>query len=123
MTSTAVPGPDNLTPFLGDFHAHRISRRTRRPPRLLHPAGCCRRARVHPSQGGEVTGFKTIGAGKRITFTVTVPGSDCVAAVSARVGESRRDGRVNLCDKGGYVLIPAEGGTKFLPLSQVMLVR
>lgn len=74
-------------------------------------------------KGGEVTGFKTIGAGKRITFTVTVPGSDCAAAVSARVGESRRDGRVNLCDKGGYVLIPAEGGTKFLPLSQVMLVR
>ena len=74
-------------------------------------------------KGGEVSGFKQIGAGKRVTFTVTVPGSECAAAVSARVGESRRDGRVNLCDQGGYVLTPAEGGTKFLPLSQVMLVR
>lgn len=74
-------------------------------------------------KGGDVSGFKTIAPGARITFTVTVPGSDCAAAVSARVGDARRDGRVNLCDKGGYVLTPAEGGTKFLPLSQVMLVR
>lgn len=74
-------------------------------------------------KGGEVSGFKTIGPGKRVTFTVTVPGSECAAAVSARVGENRREGRVNLCDQGGYVLTPAEGGAKFLPLSQVMLVR
>jgi hypothetical protein len=72
-------------------------------------------------KGGEVSGFKKIAPGARITFNVTVPGNECTAAVSARVGENRRDGRVNLCDQGGYVLTPAEGGTKFLPLSQVML--
>lgn len=74
-------------------------------------------------KGGEVSGFKTIGPGQRVTFTVTVPGSECAAAVSARAGDSRRDGRVNLCDKGGYVLTPAAGGAKFLPLSQVMLAQ
>lgn len=74
-------------------------------------------------KGGEVSGFKKLAPGARVTFTVTVPGSECNAAVSARVGENRREGRVNLCDSGGYVLTPAESGAKFLPLSQVMLVR
>lgn len=72
-------------------------------------------------KGGEVSGFKKIAPGARVTFTVTVPGKECAAAISARVGENRRSGRVNLCDAGGYVLTPAENGAKFLPLSQVML--
>jgi hypothetical protein len=55
-------------------------------------------------KGGEVSGFHKIAPGARITFTVTLPDSDCTAAVSARVGDTRRDGRVNLCDKGGYVI-------------------
>ena len=72
-------------------------------------------------KGGEVSGFKKIAPGARVTFKVNMPGSECTAAVSARVGDARRDGRVNICDQGGYVLTPAEGGAKFLPLSQVML--
>ena len=74
-------------------------------------------------KGGEVSGFSQIAPGARITFTVSMPGDDCAAAVSARVGSARRDGRVNLCDKGGWVLTPADGGTKFLPLAQVMLAN
>ena len=74
-------------------------------------------------KGGEVSGFKKLAPGARLTFTVTVPGSACSATISARVGDNRREGRVNLCDAGGYVLTPAESGARFLPLSQVMLVR
>jgi hypothetical protein len=74
-------------------------------------------------RGGEVSGFGKIGAGERLTFTVSLPDAICTAVIGAFVSGSRREGRVNICDAGGYVLTSAEGGTKFLPLSQVMLLN
>jgi hypothetical protein len=74
-------------------------------------------------KGGEVSGFKAIAPGARITFTVTLPDGPCVAPVSAFTSGGRSDGRVNICDKGGYVLDLGESGPKFQPLSQVMLVH
>ena len=74
-------------------------------------------------KGGEVSGFKAIAPGERITFTVSLPDGSCVAKVSAFRQGGRTDGPVNICDKGGYILDLGESGPKFQPLSQVMLVR
>jgi hypothetical protein len=74
-------------------------------------------------KGGEVSGFKAIAPGERITFTVSLPDGTCIAKVSAFRQGSRTDGPVNICDKGGYILDLGESGPKFQPLSQVMLVR
>ena len=74
-------------------------------------------------KGGEVSGFKAIAPGERITFTVSLPDGSCVAKVSAFRQGGRTDGPVNICDKGGYVLNVDASGPKFQPLSQVMLVH
>lgn len=74
-------------------------------------------------KGGEVSGFKAIAPGERVTFTVSLPDGSCVAKVSAFRQGGRTDGPVNICDKGGYILDLGESGPKFQPLSQVMLVR
>jgi hypothetical protein len=74
-------------------------------------------------KGGEVSGFKAIAPGQRLTFTVTIPEGPCMAAVSAFASGGRTDGRVNICDKGGYVVDVGENGRRFQPLSQVMLVH
>lgn len=76
-----------------------------------------------PITKGEVSGFKAIAPGPRLTFAVTIPEVPCLAAVSAFRQGRRTDGRVNIYDKDGYVLDVGSSGPKFLPLSQVMLVH
>ena len=73
-------------------------------------------------KGGEVSGFKAIAPGERVTFTVSLPDGSCVATGSAFRHGGRTDGPVNICDKGGYIPL-GESGPKFQPLSQVMLVH
>ncbi len=72
-------------------------------------------------RGGEVSGFQQIGAGQRVTFTVSLPDASCSAMIGASVSGNRFEGRVNICDAGGYVLTPLSAGPKFLPLSQVYM--